>query len=128
MSRLEFDFEPLNKVLDGREITKDDAYEVFSHSEYNSEKIFKVASNLRDNHKGKVVSFSQLTSLHDIGYKKYQKQFTFMEKIKKHIKKAFYKSPHFSQNTLVTPTYFCIFGCITVFSQKYKKNATKYLP
>ena len=59
MSRLEFDFEPLNQVLDGKEITKDDAYEVFSHSKYNSEKVFKVASNLRDIHKGKTVSFSK---------------------------------------------------------------------
>ena len=59
MSRLEFDFEPLNKVLEGKEITKDDAYEVFSYSKYNSEKIFKVASNLRDSHKGKIVSFSK---------------------------------------------------------------------
>jgi len=59
LSRLEFDFEALNQVLDGREITKDGAYEVFSHSKYNSEKIFKVASNLRDQHKGKVVSFSK---------------------------------------------------------------------
>ena len=59
MSRLEFDFEPLNQVLDGKKITKDDAYEVFSHSKYNSEKIFKVASNLRDIHKGKAVSFSK---------------------------------------------------------------------
>jgi len=59
LSRLELDFEPLNQVLDGREITKDDAYDVFSHSKYNSEKIFKVASNLRDIHKGKTVSFSK---------------------------------------------------------------------
>ena len=59
MSRLEFDFEPLNKVLDGKEVTKDEAHEIFLHSEYNSEKIFKVASNLRDQHKGKVVSFSK---------------------------------------------------------------------
>jgi len=59
LSRLEFDFEALNQVLDGREITKNDAYEVFSHSKYNPEKIFKVASNLRDMHKGKAVSFSK---------------------------------------------------------------------
>ena len=59
MSRLEFDFEPLNKVLEGKEITEDDAYELFSHSKYDSEKIFKVANNLRDHHKGKVVSFSK---------------------------------------------------------------------
>ena len=59
MSRLEFDFESLNKVLDGKEVTKDEAHEIFLHSEYNSEKIFKVASNLRDQHKGKVVSFSK---------------------------------------------------------------------
>ena len=59
MSRLEFDFEPLNKVLDGKEVTKDEAQEIFLHSEYNSEKIFKVANNLRDQHKGKVVSFSK---------------------------------------------------------------------
>jgi len=48
LSRLEFDFEPLNQVLDGREITKDDAYEVFSHSKYNSEEIFKVGRNQED--------------------------------------------------------------------------------
>jgi len=48
VSKLEFDFEPLNKVLEGKEITKNDAYEVFSHSKYNPEKIFKIASNLRD--------------------------------------------------------------------------------
>ena len=59
MSRLEFDSEPLNKVLDGKKITKDDAYEIFSHSKYNSEKVFKVASKLRDIHKGKAVSFSK---------------------------------------------------------------------
>ncbi|SVB69958.1 uncharacterized protein METZ01_LOCUS222812, partial [marine metagenome] len=59
MSKLEFDFEPLNKVLEGKEITKNDAYEVFSHSKYNPEKIFKIASNLRNHHKGKVVSFSK---------------------------------------------------------------------
>jgi len=59
LSRLEFDFEPLNKVLDGKEVTKDEAREIFLHSECNSEKIFKVASNLRDQHKGKTVSFSK---------------------------------------------------------------------
>ena len=59
MSRLEFDFEPLNKVLDGEEVTKDEAHEIVLYAEYNSEKIFKVASNLRDQHKGKVVSFSK---------------------------------------------------------------------
>ena len=59
MSRLEFDFEPLNKVLEGSEITEYDAYEVFSYSKHDSEKIFKVANDLRDRHKGKVVSFSK---------------------------------------------------------------------
>ncbi len=59
LSRLEFDFEPLNKVLEGSEITEYDAYEVFSHSKHDSEKIFKVANDLRDHHKGKVVSFSK---------------------------------------------------------------------
>jgi len=45
--------------LDGKEVTKDEAHEIFLHSEYYSEKIFKVASNLRDQRKGKVVSFSK---------------------------------------------------------------------
>ncbi|GIS96286.1 MAG: hypothetical protein CM1200mP23_0920 [Nitrososphaerota archaeon] len=40
MSKLEFDSEPLNKVLEGKEITKNDAYDVFSYSKYNSEKKF----------------------------------------------------------------------------------------
>jgi len=52
LSRLELDFEPLNKVLDGKEVTNDEAHEIFLHSEYNSGKIFKEASNLRDLHKG----------------------------------------------------------------------------
>ena len=29
MSKLEFDFEPLNKVLDGKEVTKDEAMRFF---------------------------------------------------------------------------------------------------
>ena len=35
MSKLEFDSEPLNKVLEGKEITKNDAYDVFSYSKLN---------------------------------------------------------------------------------------------
>ena len=59
MSRLEFDFDALNKILDGREITKQDAYEIFLHSESHSEKVFKVASVLRDQNKGRTVTFSK---------------------------------------------------------------------
>jgi len=39
LSRLEFDFEPLNIVLDCKDGSKDEAHEIFLHSEYNSEKI-----------------------------------------------------------------------------------------
>ena len=59
MSELEFDFDTLNRILDGREITKQDAYEIFLHSESNSEKVFKAARTLRDQNKGKIVSFSK---------------------------------------------------------------------
>jgi len=59
LSKLEFDFETLNRIIDGREITKQDAYEIFLHSESYSEKLFKTASTLRDQNKGRTVTFSK---------------------------------------------------------------------
>jgi len=59
LSKLEFDFETLNRILDGREITKQDAYEIFLHSESHLEKLFKTASTLRDQNKGRTVTFSK---------------------------------------------------------------------
>ena len=59
LSKLEFDFETLNRIIDGREITKQDAYEIFLHSESDSEKVFKVSSTLRDQNKGRTVTFSK---------------------------------------------------------------------
>ena len=59
MSKLQFDFEPLNRVLDKREITKQDAFEIFLHSETHSEKVFDIAKIIRDKNKGKIVSFSK---------------------------------------------------------------------
>jgi 7,8-didemethyl-8-hydroxy-5-deazariboflavin synthase CofG subunit len=59
LSKLEFDFETLNRIIDGSEITKQDAYEIFLHSESYSEKLFKTASILRDQNKGRIISFSK---------------------------------------------------------------------
>lgn len=53
-----------------------------------------ISVNINDK-KGKVVSFSQQTSLHDIAQKKYEKQLTFMEKIRKHTRKGLLKKPSY---------------------------------
>ena len=82
----------------------------------------KIAISLNINDKkGKVVSFSHQTSLRHIAQNKYQKYRNCMEKIRKIQEKVFYKKNHISQNSVVTPTFLCIFGCTTVFSRKYQK-------
>ena len=51
--------EPLNRILDGKEISKNQAYEIFDQTKNNAMELYKVASTLRDIHKGKTVTFSK---------------------------------------------------------------------
>ena len=59
MSKLEFDFESYNKIKDGYEPTKEDAYQLASNFQYTSGKLFETAIQLRNKHKGNIVSFSK---------------------------------------------------------------------
>ncbi len=51
--------EPLNRILDGKEISKNQAYEIFDQTKNNTVELYKVASTLRDVHKGKTITFSK---------------------------------------------------------------------
>ena len=59
MSKLEFDFESYNKIKDGYEPTKEDACQLASNFQYTSGKLFETAIQLRNKHKGNIVSFSK---------------------------------------------------------------------
>jgi 7,8-didemethyl-8-hydroxy-5-deazariboflavin synthase CofG subunit len=51
--------EPLNRVLEGREITTNEAYEVFSLTSTDPMEIYKTATILRNKHKKRIVTFSK---------------------------------------------------------------------
>ena len=59
MSELVLDCEPLNKVLDGNEILKKDAYQVFNFSKDDPLDLFKTAKILRNKNHENIVSFSK---------------------------------------------------------------------
>ena len=59
MSKLEFDFESYDKIKDGSELTKEDAYQLAVNFRYTSDKLFQTAVELRNQHKGNIVSFSK---------------------------------------------------------------------
>ena len=59
MSKLQFDFDILDKVFEGKKITKNDAYQVFQDSKSDTEKFFEIAKNIRNQYKGKTISFSK---------------------------------------------------------------------
>lgn len=59
LSHLTFESETLNKVLDGKEIQKQDCYEFLELSQNSTEELFKTASILRDIHHKKIVTFSK---------------------------------------------------------------------
>ena len=59
MSELEFEFDILDRVFDGKEIRKDEAYKIFLDSKSNSQKFLKIAENIRNQNKGNTVSFSK---------------------------------------------------------------------
>ncbi len=59
MSRLVSNFEALNKTLEGREISKDEAYEIYQELQKNPSEIYQVAQILRNKNKGKTVTYSR---------------------------------------------------------------------
>jgi len=61
LSKLEFDFESFNRIKDGYELTKEDAYQLAANFQYTSNSLFETAAQLRNKHKGNIVSFSKKT-------------------------------------------------------------------
>lgn len=51
--------EQLNRALEGKEITKESAYEIFESAAVNSDDLYKTASILRNRHKQQFVTFSK---------------------------------------------------------------------
>ncbi|MCH8834041.1 MAG: 7,8-didemethyl-8-hydroxy-5-deazariboflavin synthase subunit CofG [Thaumarchaeota archaeon] len=59
MSELVLTSEPLNRILDGKDISLQDAFEIFEKSEKDPRELFQTAQSLREQHKSKTVSFSK---------------------------------------------------------------------
>ena len=59
MSKLVLNCESLNKILDGREISESEAYDIFNISEKDPKELFQTAQTLRKQNKGILVSFSK---------------------------------------------------------------------
>jgi 7,8-didemethyl-8-hydroxy-5-deazariboflavin synthase CofG subunit len=59
LSKLALNCDALNKVLEGREIPKEEAYEIFNISKYESAEIFETAKILRNKNHGNIVTFSK---------------------------------------------------------------------
>ncbi|MFM7861856.1 MAG: 7,8-didemethyl-8-hydroxy-5-deazariboflavin synthase subunit CofG [Candidatus Nitrosotenuis sp.] len=59
MSDLVLTCEPLNHVLDGKDISKKQAYEIFEQTKNNTTELYKTASLLRNKHKSNNVTFSK---------------------------------------------------------------------
>ena len=59
MSNLVSNYEALNKSLDGNDISKDEAYQMYQELEKNPSEIYHVAQILRNQNKGKTVTYSR---------------------------------------------------------------------
>ena len=59
LSELVLTSEPLNRILDGKDILLQDAFEIFEKSEKDPRELFQTAQSLREQHKSKTVSFSK---------------------------------------------------------------------
>lgn len=57
LSKLTLNCEPLNWLLDGKQISKEDVYEIFQFS--NNDELFNVAHTLRNKNHGNTVTFSK---------------------------------------------------------------------
>lgn len=51
--------EPLNHVLDGKEISKSQSYEIFDHAKNSPVELYKAANLLRNKNKGHTITFSK---------------------------------------------------------------------
>lgn len=59
LSSLVTNYEALNKTLEGREISKDDAYQIYQEVQKSPSEIYRVAQILRNRNKGKTVTYSR---------------------------------------------------------------------
>lgn len=59
LSNLILNCEPLNRILDGKDISKQEAFEIFNISEKEAAELFQIAQLLRKQNKGSIVSFSK---------------------------------------------------------------------
>ena len=59
LSQLALNCEPLNRLLDGNQISKEEAYEIFQFSNNDNEELFNAAIYLRNKNHGKIVTFSK---------------------------------------------------------------------
>ena len=59
MSRLVLNSESLNKVLEGKEISKDDAYQIYKISTDDPSALFQAAQILRNKNHSNIVTFSK---------------------------------------------------------------------
>ncbi|MDE1726481.1 MAG: 7,8-didemethyl-8-hydroxy-5-deazariboflavin synthase CofG [Thaumarchaeota archaeon] len=59
MSKILLNSELLNKVFDGKDITKEEAYQIYQESESNPFEIYKAAQILRNMNNGKTVTYSR---------------------------------------------------------------------
>ena len=59
MSKLVSNYEVLNKSLEGNEISKDEAYQIYQELQKNPSEVYRVAQILRNRNKGKTVTYSR---------------------------------------------------------------------
>ncbi len=59
MSKLISNYEVLNKSLEGNEISKDEAYQIYQELQKNPSEVYRVARILRNRNKGKTVTYSR---------------------------------------------------------------------
>ena len=59
LSRLVSNSEALDRILDGKELSKDDAYKIYQKSLVNPFELYNTAQFLRNKHKKKIVTYSR---------------------------------------------------------------------
>ena len=59
LSRLVSNFEALNKTLEGREVSRDEAWQIYQELQKDPSEIYRVAQILRNQYKGKTVTYSR---------------------------------------------------------------------
>jgi len=59
LSKLALNCEPLNRLLDGNQVSKEEAYEIFRFSTNDNEELFNASQTLRNKSHGKTVTFSK---------------------------------------------------------------------